>query len=68
MVNWKTTVIGVLTAFFAFVAFSPDTFSGVPWLVELAKFAAVGGLAALGIFAKDSDVTGAGKGAKVVKE
>jgi predicted exporter len=54
MKNWKTTTFGVATAFFAFVAFSPETFSGWPWLVNLAKFAAVGGLAALGIVAKDS--------------
>lgn len=68
IVNWKTTVIGLFTAFFAFVVFSPDTFSGIPWLVNLSKFAAAGGLAALGIAAKDRDVTGAGSAARQVKE
>lgn len=67
IVNWKTTLVGVLTAFFAFIAFSPETFSGLPLLVSLSKFATAGGLAALGIVAKDRDVTGAGKAAHQVK-
>jgi hypothetical protein len=54
--SWKTTVIGIVTAFFAFVAFDPQWFP--PVIVSLAKFAMIGGLAGLGIFGKDSDVTG----------
>jgi hypothetical protein len=53
MKNWKTTTIGILTAFFAFVAFDPQWFPAI--IVSLAKFFAVGGLAALGLTAKDSD-------------
>lgn len=59
--NWKTTLAGAFTAFFGFVVFSPDTFSAVPWLVGLAKYAAAGGLLAIGIAAKDSNVTGGTK-------
>jgi hypothetical protein len=52
MSDWKTSAIGGITALFAFVVFAPEYFA--PWLVDLAKFAAVGGLAALGIAAKDA--------------
>lgn len=60
MNNWKTTVISLGTAFFAFVVFAPEQFTAVPWLVSLAKFAAAGGLAAFGLVAKDHDTTGVG--------
>lgn len=56
--SWKTTVIGLVTALFAWVAFDPDTFSFAPWLVSLAKYVMIGGLAGLGFVAKDSGVTG----------
>ena len=58
LTSWKSTVIGIATAFFAFVAFSPDIFYAHPAIVELAKFATVGGLAGLGIVSKDFNVTG----------
>jgi hypothetical protein len=61
MTNWKTTAAAIFTALFAFIVFSPDTFAGLPWLVNLAKFATAGGLMAFGILAKDSDVTGGTK-------
>ena len=52
--NWKTSVAGVLTAFFAFVMFSPEDFAQWPWVMHLAKFATIGGLASVGLLAKDS--------------
>lgn len=58
MNSWKSTVIGIATAFFAFVMFSPETFQAFPWLISLAKFALVGGLAGLGIVSKDYNVSG----------
>ncbi len=59
--NWKTMVCGLVAAFFSYVLFDPDTFHGMPWLVTLAKFAMVGGLAGLGLTAKDYNVTGGSK-------
>lgn len=56
--SWKTTVIGIATALFAFVAFDPELFSSVPWLIAISKFAMIGGLAGMGIVAKDKAVTG----------
>ena len=58
--SWKSTLAGIFTAFFAFVLFSPELFSQPQWLVPLAKFAVVGGLAGLGIVAKDYNATGGG--------
>ena len=53
MKSWKTTTAGLITAAAAFVLFSPATFAHVPWLVDLARFTAVGGLASFGIAAGD---------------
>lgn len=59
MKNWKTTVIGILLSFSGFVTFSPDTFGGdQALLVQISKYITAGGLAALGISAKDYNVTG----------
>jgi hypothetical protein len=52
MKDWKTTSIGIATALFAFVAFAPELFPH--WAVKLGQFATAGGMAALGIKAKDS--------------
>lgn len=57
-VNWKTTVVGIATAFFGFIVFDPSQFQSQPWLVSLAKYAMIGGFAAFGIVAKDGNVTG----------
>ncbi len=54
--NWKTSLLGIATAFFAFVVFDPQWFPD--YIVSMAKFAAVGGLAGLGIVAKDWNKTG----------
>lgn len=64
LTSWKTTVLGLLTAFFAFVVFDPVYFPS--WLVALSKFAAVGGLAGLGILAKDHDTTGGSRTIPVI--
>lgn len=53
MKNWKTAVSGFVTAAFGFVLFSPDLFHSFPWLIELSKYAMVGGLISLGVTAKD---------------
>ena len=53
MKNWRTTLAGIVTAGFGFVLFSPDLFAHWPWLIALAKYATVGGLATMGFSAKD---------------
>lgn len=58
MQSWKSTATGLFTAFFAFVYFSPETFAAWPWLIALAKFAVIGGLAAQGVLSKDFNVSG----------
>ena len=57
--NWKTTVAGLVLCCSGFVAFSPKTFGGeqAP-LVQVCKYITSGGLAALGITAKDFNVSG----------
>jgi hypothetical protein len=57
--NWKTTSIGLMLSLSGFVAFSPSTFGGeqAP-LVQVCKYVASGGLAALGIVSKDFNSTG----------
>lgn len=54
--SWRTTASAIVTAAFGFVLFSPQYFTHVPWLVDLAKYATLGGLVALGVSAKDSIV------------
>ncbi len=60
--NWKTTAIGVVLCCSGFVAFSPSSFGGeqAP-LVQVCKYITSGGLAVLGISAKDFNVTGKDK-------
>lgn len=67
MVNWKSTMFGLITAAAGFVVFSPDTFHNYPVVLSLAKYIMVGGLAGIGIVAKDKDVTGAGDAARHVE-
>jgi hypothetical protein len=59
--SWKTTLLGLISAAFSYIAFSPDDFANHQWLVHLARFVAAGGLAGLGIAAKDYNVTGGTK-------
>jgi cytochrome b subunit of formate dehydrogenase len=66
VVNWKTTVSGLITAAAGFVIFFPEYFARWPLVLATAKYITVGGLAALGILGKDRDVTGAGDAARRV--
>lgn len=61
MKSWKTTISGAVTAITAFIVFSPQLFAHWPVAIEVAKFVAAGGLAAIGLSAKDSNVTGGTK-------
>jgi len=56
--SWQPTVASIITAFFSFVLFSPDLFADYPWLIELSRFGAAGGLVALGISAKQYNKSG----------
>lgn len=57
--NWKTTTIGIILAFSSFVSFSPETFGGRDkFIVKLSFFISSGGLAVLGISAKDFNGNG----------
>lgn len=49
--DWKTSLAGIATAFFGFVLFSPEHFP--VWAVDLAKYAMLGGLASMGVLARD---------------
>ncbi len=56
--SWKTTVIGLVIALSGFVAFTPKTFGGEDALiVQVCKYITLGGLAGLGITAKDFNVS-----------
>ncbi|MGL5805393.1 MAG: hypothetical protein ACRC11_08110 [Xenococcaceae cyanobacterium] len=53
--NWKTSASGILVAFSGYVTFDPDRFGGHDaFLVKLCTFITLGGMASLGIFAKDA--------------
>jgi hypothetical protein len=56
--SWKTTASAAVTALCMFIFFSPETFYHWPWLIQFAKFAAVGGLVSFGVSAKDFNVSG----------
>lgn len=59
MTSWKTTLLGLVSATAGFVAYSPDMFGGEGEpLVQVCKFINLGGLAGLGLVAKDWNVTG----------
>ena len=50
--HWHTSLVACVTALFAFVVFAPNHFPSL--LVDISKFAAAGGLAALGLVSKDA--------------
>lgn len=54
MSDRNTTIAAVVSAVFGFVAMFPEHFQHYPLLIDIAKFAHVGGLAALGISAADT--------------
>lgn len=56
--SWQPKVIALLTALFGFIAFSPETFQQWPWLIQLAKYVAIGGFVGLGFTTKGASVTG----------
>lgn len=57
--NWKTTATSVFTAGCGFISLYPQFAGGEDSpIVAIAKFAQLGGLACLGIVAKDYNVTG----------
>lgn len=56
MTNWRTTGAAIATAAFGFVLFSPQYFAHWPWMIDLAKYATLGGLVSIGIAAKDAAV------------
>ena len=61
MKSWKTTVSALISTAGMFVIFAsapPYNVHFPVWISALAAFMALGGLAALGITGKDSDVTG----------
>lgn len=61
LTNWKTTISSIVSAagmFTLFASAPPYSLHFPPVIMALAGFMAIGGLAALGIAGKDSDVTG----------
>ena len=61
MRSWKTTTAGLVSTAGMFVIFAsapPYNIHFPVWVSALAGFMALGGLAALGISGKDSNVTG----------
>ena len=59
--NWKTSFTGLLAAGAAFVLFAaqpPYSVHFPAWLMAMAAFVMVGGIAGLGLSAKDHNVTG----------
>lgn len=53
MKDWKTTTAAAITAVFGFIVAFPHNFDSIPVLIDIAKFAALGGLVAFGITAAD---------------
>jgi NAD/NADP transhydrogenase alpha subunit len=59
--NWKTSLSGLIAAAGAFVLFAaapPYSVHFPTWITAAAGFIAAGGLAAMGLAAKDNNVTG----------
>jgi hypothetical protein len=62
MINWKTTVSGLVSSAAGLVLALSEGGVALPhWVVITAGFVLAGGLAALGISGKDNDVTGGTK-------
>jgi len=60
MKNWKTTISGVLSAAAGLVVYlhSGGYVAEPGWLLGAANFIMIGGIASLGLSAKDGNVTG----------
>lgn len=52
--NWRTSASALAAAALGFVAMSPEFFAHWPLLIAVAKYAALGGLVAFGVSAKDT--------------
>jgi hypothetical protein len=59
MTSWKTTVSAIVIVICGFILFDPQWFPAI--IISMAKFIGLGGVAALGISAKDFNVTGTKK-------
>lgn len=53
-VNWKTTLAGLVTAVFFFIA-QDNTIQFPLWMESMANWVVTGGLGAIGWFAKDAN-------------
>jgi len=56
MKNWKTNLSALVVVICGFILFSPQWFP--PLAIDIAKYVALGGVAAFGISAKDFDKSG----------
>lgn len=56
--NWRTTLAAIVSSIAAFIALNPR-FVGSEFVVKLAEFIGIGGLASLGINASDKQSGGA---------
>lgn len=54
MKNWKTSLCGIVAAVAGFIAMHPRYTSQWPFINDLAGYVMIGGLAGIGIAAKDS--------------
>ena len=63
--NWRSTASAAVTAFFSFVLLHPHYFPA--WLQDAAGYAAIGGLIAFGVTAKDASNSAADELAKALK-
>ena len=52
--DYKTSVSALVTTASLYVTMFPDDFASYPMIGHIAKFAALGGLAAFGLMARDS--------------
>ena len=64
MKNWKTTLCGAITALGVYFA----TVTDPPWLATVGQVMTGLGAFMTGMFAKDSNVTGAGASATTAKQ
>jgi len=56
--SWKTTAFGLISAAAGFIILHPQYFVAHAYIVDIANYVLMGGLAGLGLSGKDSNVTG----------